>query len=134
MNASGIEINPKAADLAEAAGYKVYRCSILDWQVDYTRDLSFTKGVLIHIDPASLPKVYDRLYEASSKYVLIGEYYNPSPVEVSYRGHSGKLFKRDFAGEFLARHPDMRLVDYGFHYRGDALPQDDITWFLMQRR
>jgi spore coat polysaccharide biosynthesis protein SpsF len=45
------------------------------------------------------------------------------------------LFKRDFAGEIMERHPQMQLVDYGFSYRRDPnFPQDDITWFLMERR
>jgi len=29
---------------------------------------------------------------------------------------------------------DLRLVDYGFAYHGDSnFPQDDITWFLMEK-
>jgi len=28
----------------------------------------------------------------------------------------------------------MRLIDYGFAYRHDPnFPQDDITWFLLER-
>jgi len=53
----------------------------------------------------------------------------------SYRGHTDRLFKRDFAGEIMDRHPKMELVDYGFAYRRDPnFPQDDITWFLMEER
>ena len=53
--------------------------------------------------------------------VFIGlvEYYNPTPVEVEYRGHVQKLFKRDFAGEMLDRFPDLTLVHYGFAYHRD---------------
>jgi len=130
----GIEINPEAARILASGGFKVYPGSILDFEVDKTRDLTFTKGVLIHINPDALPKVYDLLHAASKRYVLVAEYYNPAPVEISYRGHSGKLFKRDFAGELLERHKDLRLVDYGFLYRRDPVfPQDDITWFLMEK-
>lgn len=64
----------------------------------------------------------------------MSEYYNPSPVEIRYRNHEGKLFKRDFAGEMLDRHPDLRLVDYGFIYHRDSFPIDDTTWFLMEKR
>ena len=32
---------------------------------------------------------------------------------VEYRGHTGKLFKRDFAGEMIYRF-DLKLIDYGF--------------------
>ena len=36
-----------------------------------------------------------------------------------YRGHTARLFKRDFAGEMLDRFSDLRLVDYGFRYHRD---------------
>ena len=66
---------------------------------------------------------------------FIAEYYNPTPVEVKYRGHDGRLFKRDFAGEMLDRFPDLKLVDYGFNYHRDHnFPQDDGNWFLLEKR
>lgn len=66
---------------------------------------------------------------------LIAEYYDPSPVEVSYHGHSGKLFKRDFAGEMLDRYSDLQRLDYGFTYHRDPqFPADDVTWFLLEKR
>lgn len=131
---AGIEINPDAAQLLESSGFKAYRGSLLDFELDQPRDMTFTKGVLIHINPHSLSKVYDLLHAASKRYVLVAEYYNPIPVEISYRGHTGKLFKRDFAGELMDRHRDLRLVEYGFMYRRDPVfPQDDITWFLMEK-
>ncbi len=69
----------------------------------------------------------------SKKYILIAEYYNPTPVEMEYRGHREKLFKRDFAGEMMDQYNDLTLVDYGFVYHRDPFPQDDITWFLMKK-
>jgi spore coat polysaccharide biosynthesis protein SpsF len=81
-----------------------------------------------------LPIVYQKLYDASSKYILICEYYNPSPVAIPYRGHSDRLFKRDFAGEIIEKFPDLKLINYGFSYRRDSVfPQDDITWFLIKK-
>jgi len=98
-------------------------------------DVCLIKGVLIHINPDMLPIVYERIYQASNRFVLLCEYYNPSPVVISYRGHADRLFKRDFAGEILNKYPDLSLVDYGFSYHRDpAFPQDDITWFLMEKR
>jgi spore coat polysaccharide biosynthesis protein SpsF len=72
------------------------------------------------------------MHELSNKYILVAEYYNPTPVEVPYRGYSGKLFKRDFAGELIDRHK-MKLLDYGFVYHRDTHPQDDVTWFLLSK-
>jgi hypothetical protein len=35
----------------------------------------------------------------------------------------------------LDRYADLTLVDYGFYYRRDPIfPQDDISWFLMEKR
>jgi len=97
--------------------------------------LSLIKGVLIHINPNMLQKVYEQLYNSSEKFILIAEYYNPTPVTLNYRGHEDRLFKRDFAGEFLDKYQDTELIDYGFSYRRDpAFPQDDITWFLIKKK
>jgi spore coat polysaccharide biosynthesis protein SpsF len=136
MERHAIEINPDAARALRAylPPEAVHEGSILDFLPGRTWDLVLIKGVLIHIAPASLPNVYERLAASSGRYVLMCEYYNPSPVSIPYRGHAERLFKRDFAGEFLDLHPGFRLVDYGFAYRRDPnFPQDDITWFLMER-
>lgn len=72
--------------------------------------------------------IYTLLYECSTSWILINEYYNPTPVEVTYRGHAESLFKRDFAGEMLDRYPDLKLIDYGFQYfRDNNFPADDCT-------
>jgi spore coat polysaccharide biosynthesis protein SpsF len=133
----GIEINAKAAAaLAETIpASNVINQSILETELDRTWDLVLIKGVLIHINPEVLPSVYDKLYAAAGRYVLVAEYYSPTPVAIPYRGHSDRLFKRDFAGEILDRYPALKLVDYGFAYRRDpSFPQDDISWFLMEKR
>lgn len=112
----------------------VFQGSIFEYQVAEKVDISLIKGVLIHINPDMLATVYEKLYQASSRFILVCEYYNPVPVAISYRGHAERLFKRDFAGEMLEKYSDLKLVDYGFTYRRDpAFPQDDITWFLMQK-
>ena len=137
INLTAIEINENAANsLGELIGsVNVYNGSIFDFKVESKVQLSLIKGVLIHINPNMLQKVYEQLYDASEKYILIAEYYNPSPVTLNYRGHDDRLFKRDFAGEFLDKYNDTELIDYGFSYRRDpAFPQDDITWFLIKKK
>jgi len=132
----GIEINADAARELEKKipPENVYLSSILDFNSVQTWDLVLIKGVLIHMNPEVLPQVYEKLVTASKRYLLVAEYYNPAPVAIPYRGHADRLFKRDFAGEIMDRHPEMRLVDYGFAYRRDPnFPQDDITWFLMEK-
>lgn len=136
IEAHGIEINAEAAkQLAEVIPLqRVYNSSILDFKPQRLWDLALIKGVLIHINPEVLPQVYDKLVESTGHYLMVAEYYNPAPVAIPYRGHSDRLFKRDFAGEIMERHPELQLVDYGFVYRRDPnFPQDDITWFLMEK-
>jgi len=133
---AAIEINEKAVEqLKQIDDLTVIHDSLLEFTPQREYEMSFIKGVLIHINPDALSKVYESLYRTSSRYICIIEYYNPSPVEVPYRGHQGKLFKRDFAGEMLDKYSDLKLVDYGFSYHRDRLfPQDDLTWFLLEKQ
>lgn len=136
IDCHGIEINADAArGLATVIPESnVHNCSILDFKPSRTWDLVLIKGVLIHINPDSLPSVYERLVTATGRYLLVAEYYNPVPTAIPYRDHADRLFKRDFAGEILDAHPNLTLVDYGFVYRRDpAFPLDDITWFLLRK-
>ena len=132
----GIELNSDASkELKKLIGDKnVFHGSIFEADVQVKVELSLIKGVLIHINPDKLQLVYQKLYESSSKYILIAEYYNPVPVSIPYRGHQDRLFKRDFAGEFLNKFKDCELIDYGFGYSKDpAFPVDDINWFLIKK-
>lgn len=132
----GLEINAKAAAAAQEAvpTATIVNGSILAPPPLTPVDLTMTIGVLIHLNPDALPDAYDTLFHASTKHILVCEYYNPSPVTVPYRGHSERLYKRDFAGELMDRHPSLQLVDYGFLYRRDPLfPADDTNWFLLRK-
>ncbi len=137
LRLSAYEINATAAKAAQDLGVADIHCtSILDLDLDAAEpsDLAFTKGVLIHIDPDRLAQAYEALFRLARRYILVCEYYNPAPVSVTYRGESGMLFKRDFAGELMDRF-SLDLLDYGFVYRRDNhFPQDDCTWFLLQKR
>lgn len=130
----GVEINDRAYRALRAEFPASVKGSLLDWQVVDPADLAFTKGLLIHIAPEDLPIAYDALHAAGKRYVMIAEYYNPTPVAIPYRGQPDALWKRDFAGELLDRFKDLRLIDYGWVYHRDAYPQDDLTWFLMEKR
>ncbi len=110
--------------------------SILDSQMDKSIfDLVFTMGVLIHINPAQLVEHMAKIYEYSSKYVLIGEYFNRTPLSIEYQGEDDKLFKRDF-GKLFIENFDAKLIDYGFLWGHiyDAAGFDDITWWLFEKR
>jgi len=134
---AGVDINETAIEQlkAEKPNFDVKIGSIIEGLGNISVDLSFTKGVLIHINPDHLDAVYSNLYNKSHKYICVIEYYNPSPVSIKYRGHDDRLFKRDFCGDLLDKYADLELVDYGFCYHRDPVfQQDDLTWFLMQKR
>lgn len=136
-NLTGVEISESACELLvqNVPNVNAINASILDWQPeDSASDLVFTKGVLIHINPDELPRVYEKMYHASKRYLMVAEYYNPTPQMIPYRGHDDRLFKRDFAGEILDSFPDLSVRDYGFAWRRDPnFPQDDLTWFLLEK-
>jgi spore coat polysaccharide biosynthesis protein SpsF len=132
-----IEINGRAAQELEGIvpHDNIHVTSILDFVPKQTYDLVLAKGALIHINPDYLSTVYEKLYRSCERYLLICEYYNPTPISVSYRGHTDQLFKRDFAGELLDQYVGLDLIDYGFAYHRDPnFPQDDVNWFLLRKR
>lgn len=135
LDLRGYEINPLAAQAAkdQALGQVVNTTITEPLEKDKRFDLTFTKGVLIHINPEKLETVYENLYALSNRYILVCEYYNPSPVAIEYHGHQDRLFKRDFAGDLISKY-NLRLLDYGFNYHLDPyFTNDDTTWFLMEK-
>lgn len=133
---SAVEVNDLAVSLLEKLDLtEIYHKSVTEQFPGLGEyDLVISKGLLIHIPPEDLPNVYELMHKCCRKYILIAEYYNPTPVEVEYRGNKGKLFKRDFAGEMLDRYPDLKMRRYGFVYhRDEECPQDDLTWFLLEK-
>lgn len=137
MVLDAIEINAKAAARLEKKKHirQVYHTSILEYEPRHSYGLVLIKGVLIHIAPNVLDSVYEKLYRSADKYILLAEYYNPTPVEVAYRGHAARLFKRDFCGEIMDKYQDLALTDYGFVYHRDPVnPMGDMNWFLLQKQ
>lgn len=131
----GVEINPAAHEKLKAIeGVTAHLGSIFDYQQAIPVDLAFTSGVLIHINPDELPRVYDTLFNSSRRYVAIAEYYSEKIEAMPYRGHADRLWKRDWCAEIMARHP-LTLIDYGFIYHADPkFLGEDLTWFLMEKR
>jgi len=132
---SGIEINKKAcADLAGLPYVHALNASIQTFAADEPFDMVFVCGVLIHLNPDDLPLAYRKMFDLSRRYVLINEYFNPSPVELPYRGNGGKLFKRDFGGEFMdSCGKEATLVDYGFLWKRLEPAWDNTTWWLFEK-
>jgi pseudaminic acid biosynthesis-associated methylase len=135
LRATGVEVNPFAfQQLSSIAGITAVQSAIQDFAPQQSFDLVFTCGVLIHINPDNLPDIYTKMAALANKYVLMIEYFNPTPTEIVYRGHSGKLFKRDFAGEFLDSTEGFEAVRWGFLWKRMEPAWDNATWTLMRRK
>ena len=131
----GVEINEAAFDKMKRIAEVALHASMLDDRDFGVWDMSMTRGVLIHISPDSLNKAYETLYNSSSRYICITEYYSPTPRMIPYRGKDNLLWARDFAGEIMTEYPDLKLIDYFFTYHRDpSYPQDDVTTFIMERK
>jgi len=133
-----IELSPEAFQTATSAHAleHAFNGSILDSNLPTGYfDLVFTCGVLIHIHPDLLVANLEKMLAYSSKYLLIGEYFNRTPVMLEYHGQANKLFKRDFGKLALERLP-IELVDYGFLWGHiyDKAGFDDITWWLFRKK
>lgn len=109
--------------------------SIIDSDFKETFDLVFTMGVLIHISPDDLIPNMRKIFGYSSRYILLGEYFNRTPVMIEYQGQRNKLFKRDF-GKLFAESFPVTIVDYGFLWGHlyDNAGFDDITWWLFEKK
>lgn len=131
---TGVEINAEAHQQLKDVADLAFHGSIHEFPSVGQWDISMTRGLLIHIPPVELLRAYEILYKAAAHYILIAEYYAPTERMIPYRGQDDRLWARDFAGEMMDRYPDLQLVDYGFVYHRDPLhPQDDVTWFLMEK-
>jgi len=95
-------------------------------------DLAFTSGVLIHVPPNDLPAAIDEIVRVAKRYIVCAEYFATNPEQRTYRGEEGLLFKRDFGGLYLDRHPELKLLDHGFFWRR-ATGIDDLVWQLFEK-
>jgi pseudaminic acid biosynthesis-associated methylase len=135
---SVIEISTPAFEVvtAEHSLVHAYNGAILDAPLpEQGFDLVFTMGVLIHIHPDQLLRHMARMHQLSSRYVLMGEYFNDTPTQIEYRGQSDRLFKRDF-GKLFQDNFDVQVVDYGFLWSTElgAGGFDNITWWMFEKR
>lgn len=136
VDISVIEISKRALEIAKRNN-KIDQCfngPIIKAKFSKKFDLVFTMGVLIHIHPKDLIKNMNKIYEFSNKYILIGEYFNRTPVSIKYQGKNERLFKNDF-GKIFQLNFDLQLIDYGFLWGHiyDTAGFDDLTWWLFKK-
>lgn len=129
---TGIEVNRVAYEQLSEQGFKAHNSAFLDTPLDGKYPLVITRGFLIHVPNAALPATLAKIYNASSKYICLVEYYSPARREVKYHGQDSALWIDDYAGKIMEQYPDLKLIDYGFKYHKDEQGYD-LTFFLLEK-
>ena len=124
-----VEPNASARAALEDAGFKAFDGTAE--KPGRTAELVFTSGVLIHIPPGELMAACQGIYDAAERYIVAIEYFAADPEEKAYRGHSGKLWKRDFGGYWIDNF-DLKPLGCGFAWKR-MTGLDDLTWWAFRK-
>ncbi len=134
QNLYGVEINHKALNELRRALPEVNAvwgpAKELPFR-DNWFDLAFTAGVLIHQPESTLRLVMAEVVRCSRRYVLCAEYGADCTTEVSYRGQTGALFRRNYGRLYLELFPDLQLRKQGFLTREEGW--DDVTYWIFEK-
>ena len=135
-SANVIEINPESLEICKSRWdlASFYLGSIASASFDEQFDLVFSCGVLIHVNPQELLPTMKTMFELSSRYMLIAEYFNRDSISINYRGSDQKLFKRDF-GKLFMENFQVSLIDCGFLWSSlyESGGFDDVTYWLFEK-
>jgi pseudaminic acid biosynthesis-associated methylase len=129
---SGVEINQDVYMNLLRTADSSFCQSILDFHAGRCWDLVLTKGCLIHIAPEEIHKALKVVYDYAFRYILLAEYHSPRYEELLYRGRKDLLWKGPYAEDMIKEY-GLKLRDYGFISRLDEYPEDDLTWFLLEK-
>ena len=109
----GIELQGYAVQKAKeyTEGINIIQGSAFDIPFkDGFFDLVFTSGVLIHIAPDNLSKVFAEMHRCSNKYVWGFEYYAEQTTSINYRGNEGFLWKANYGKLMRDQFENLSLV------------------------
>jgi len=112
-NLYGIELQSYAVQKAKefTQGVNIIQGSAFDIPFkDNFFDLVFTSGVLIHIDPTNLPRVFAEMHRCTNSHIWGFEYYADKVTSINYRGNEGFLWKADYQQLMRDQFPDLKLV------------------------
>ena len=129
MTLCGVDINESAVKEArDGAGFTVWNQSAGE-PFGRNFDLVFTAGLLIYIPLEALDRVMGNIARASRRFVLAVEYADEKEVEVEYRGHTGKLWRRPYGK--IYENMDLKLIDTGLLDEESGF--DSCTYWLLKR-
>lgn len=129
----GCEPNLRAYKAAKEA-LETSSLTLVDkWRGTTTKyDMVFTSGVLIHIATDQLGEFIDNMYNASSKYIVVIEYFSAEEREIPYRGQRNALWTRDYGSIIMDRHSDLRCIGYGFLWKR-MTGLDNLTYWIFEK-
>jgi pseudaminic acid biosynthesis-associated methylase len=114
----GVELQDYAVEKAKeyTNGINIIQGSAFDLPFkDRYFDLVFTSGVLIHIAPENLPKVFAEMYRCTKTYIWGFEYFADKTTNINYRGNEGFLWKANYGKLIRDQFKDMALVKEEFY-------------------
>lgn len=120
-----------ADEVVNAGDIRAGTAASIDFPDDIA-EMTFSSGVLIHIPPADLLASCREIYRCSSRWIVAIEYFSAEPREVSYRGHAGKLFTRDFGGFYLDHFHDLKPIACGFVWKR-LTGMDNLTYWVFSK-
>jgi len=134
-NLSGIELNPKAVEIARQrlpdAAISVGNALQIE-KADNSYDLVFTSGVLIHIAPENVEQAIKEIHRVSKKFIWGLEYYAEELTTIHYHGNTDRLWKRDFVSLFTSLFPSLKVLKKAiFPYRTEKI---EDCMFLFEKR
>ena len=110
----GIELQDYAVQRAKeyTEGINIIQGSAFDVPFkDNFFDLVFTSGVLIHIAPDNLPKVFSEMHRCSRKYIWGFEYYADKVTSIKYRVNEGFLWKANYGKLMRDQFGNLSLIN-----------------------
>ena len=99
-------------------------------------DLVFTMGLLIHIPPHLIERVYSELWRVSKAFVVIAEYFSVQPNRVRYQKQFDLLWTRDYGKELMFNGEqggfEPKVVGYGCERKGMG-GYDDLDYWILSK-
>ena len=71
------------------------------------------------------------IHRVSRRYIACVEYFADSPEEVTYRGESGRMWRRDYGSAYMDLF-SLKLLGNGFFWKREGYP-DNLTWWLFEK-
>tara|TARA_B110000495_G_C23003037_1_gene592162 strand:- start:1276 stop:1920 length:645 start_codon:yes stop_codon:yes gene_type:complete len=112
-NLHGIDINSKSIDIAKSrySDIHFHNSSIESCEFPAQNfDLVFTAGVLIHINPNTLPDIIKKILSLSKQYVFGFESFSESTSKVFYQNSNNLYWKQNFPQLFKNSSPSLTMI------------------------